>query len=188
MPSTRDPEVGAVVEIEAAQEVLVRLAAPAVLGDDQPGHRFQQLARTQDRSARQVLLPGHALGRRVRDPGHVGGAIGDLDLVEEAEAGVFRGRCGSLVGRFAIGVSAVDGLVWVAVGAIGATKKAERAKRAKRTTVGRRASMLTIRTSHRRGCLRQPANGSTTRSSRSHRAPRGPFHRRQRSPAARPFR
>jgi hypothetical protein len=40
-------EIGAVIEIEAAQEVLVRLAAPAVLRDDDAGHEFEHFGRTQ---------------------------------------------------------------------------------------------------------------------------------------------
>ena len=50
MPSTRDGEVGAVIEIEAAQEVLVRLAVAAVLGDDQPRHDLEHFARAQHRA------------------------------------------------------------------------------------------------------------------------------------------
>ncbi len=38
----RDGEIGAVVEIEAAQEILVGLAVAAVLGDDQAGHDFKR--------------------------------------------------------------------------------------------------------------------------------------------------
>ena len=37
-------EVGAVVEVEAAQEVLVGLAVAAVLRDDQPGHDLEHFA------------------------------------------------------------------------------------------------------------------------------------------------
>ena len=38
MPSTRDGEIGAVVEIEAAQKILVGFALAGMLGDDQPRH------------------------------------------------------------------------------------------------------------------------------------------------------
>ena len=38
----RNGEIGAVVEIEAAQEILVGLAVAAVLGDDQAGHDFER--------------------------------------------------------------------------------------------------------------------------------------------------
>jgi len=44
-------EVGAVVEVEAAQEVLVGLAVAAVLGDDHAGHEFEHLGRAQGRAA-----------------------------------------------------------------------------------------------------------------------------------------
>ena len=40
-------EVGAMVEVEAAQEILVRLAITAVLGDDHTGHEFQHFGRAQ---------------------------------------------------------------------------------------------------------------------------------------------
>jgi hypothetical protein len=47
----RDPdrEIGTVIKVEPAQEVLVRLALPAVLRDDQAGHRFEYFARPQRR-------------------------------------------------------------------------------------------------------------------------------------------
>jgi hypothetical protein len=38
-------QVRAVIEIETAQEILIRLAVAAVLGDDQARHDFQQLSR-----------------------------------------------------------------------------------------------------------------------------------------------
>ncbi len=38
----RDGEIGAVIEIETAQEILVGLAVPAVLGDDQTRHDFER--------------------------------------------------------------------------------------------------------------------------------------------------
>ena len=39
-----DGEIGAVVEIEAAQKILVGFALAGMLGDDQAGHGFQRLA------------------------------------------------------------------------------------------------------------------------------------------------
>ena len=39
-----DGEIGAVVEVEATQEILVGFALAGVLGDDQAGHDFQRLA------------------------------------------------------------------------------------------------------------------------------------------------
>ncbi len=42
-------EVGAVIEIEAAQVILIRLSLAAVLTDDQARHRLQHFARAHDR-------------------------------------------------------------------------------------------------------------------------------------------
>jgi hypothetical protein len=78
----RDPvdagrEIRAVVEIEAAQEILVRLAVARVLGHDESGHGLQQFARAHDRSrlelrARDGALAGrlHLADQRVFDGGH----------------------------------------------------------------------------------------------------------------------
>ena len=49
-------EVGAVIEVEPAQEVLVRLAVARVLGDDQPGHGLQELAATEERQVLEVVV------------------------------------------------------------------------------------------------------------------------------------
>ena len=43
-------EIRAVVEIEAAQEILVGLAAAGVLRDDDAGHRLQDFSRTKNRT------------------------------------------------------------------------------------------------------------------------------------------
>src|SRR5690606_33940181 len=43
-----DGEVGAVVDVEAAEEVLVGFAAAGVLGDDEPGDDFEQFAAPQE--------------------------------------------------------------------------------------------------------------------------------------------
>ena len=53
-------EIGAVVEVEAAQEILVRLAVAGVLGDDQAGHHFQRFAGAQDGHGEQALAGDHA--------------------------------------------------------------------------------------------------------------------------------
>ncbi len=52
MPSTADREIGAVVEIEAAQKVLVGFALAGVLGDDQARHDLQRFAGPRERHAR----------------------------------------------------------------------------------------------------------------------------------------
>ena len=49
-------QVGAVIEVETAQEKLVGLALATVLGGDQPGRRFEQLARAVHGAHLQLLL------------------------------------------------------------------------------------------------------------------------------------
>ena len=51
MPSTIDREIGAVVEVEAAEKVLVGLALAAVLGDDQPRYGLEDLTGAVHRAA-----------------------------------------------------------------------------------------------------------------------------------------
>lgn len=48
-------EVRPVIEIEATQEILVRLAVTRVLGNDQPGHHLEHFARPLQRNGRQTL-------------------------------------------------------------------------------------------------------------------------------------
>ena len=62
MPINQVAKSVAVVEVEAAQIVLVGLAVAAVLGDDQPGHRLEHFGRTQERTGRQLLAAHRALG------------------------------------------------------------------------------------------------------------------------------
>ena len=64
----RDRHVGAMVEVVAAQEILVGLSLAAVLGDDQPGRCFQHFAGPRHRAIID-LLAGHghlACHRRCR--------------------------------------------------------------------------------------------------------------------------
>jgi hypothetical protein len=58
-------EVGAVVEVETAQEVLVGLARPGMLDGDQAGHGFQQLGHAQQGSHGQVGATDRALAGRI---------------------------------------------------------------------------------------------------------------------------
>ena len=53
-----DRNVGAVIEIEAAQEILVGLAFAAVLRHRQAGRRFKEFARARDRT-RVEIVPAH---------------------------------------------------------------------------------------------------------------------------------
>ena len=74
----RGGEVGAVIEVDAAQVVLVRFALAAVLGDDQAGDAFQQLARSQKRPVLELLRRNGAFGRGVGGTDQVV-AVGDID-------------------------------------------------------------------------------------------------------------
>ena len=80
-------EVGAVVEVEAAQEKLVGLARAAVLGHDGAGDGLEHLAHAQERPQADLVLPDDPLGRRRRDADQVGGAALDHDLVQPGVAG-----------------------------------------------------------------------------------------------------
>ena len=72
-------KVGAVIEIEPAQEILVGLAVTRMLGNDQAGHHFQRLAGTENRHAGQTLTGDHALTTRCRNPFQILRLGPDLD-------------------------------------------------------------------------------------------------------------
>ena len=59
-------EVRAVIQIEAAQEILVRLSAARVLRDDDAGNGFQNFPAAQNRAVGQLRRAGRALRRRNR--------------------------------------------------------------------------------------------------------------------------
>ena len=61
-------EVGAVVQIEPAHEVLIGLTAARVLRDDQTRDRLQDLARAEQRTLPQLHRARHADGGRIGDP------------------------------------------------------------------------------------------------------------------------
>src|ERR1700722_711596 len=61
-----DGKISAVVEIEAAQEILVGLAFPAVLRHRQTGGGFEEFARTCDRTSVEVVSTDGHLAREVR--------------------------------------------------------------------------------------------------------------------------
>ena len=54
-PSERDREIRAVVEIEPAEKIPVRLPAAGVLRDDHAGDHFEQFAPTQDWARAQFI-------------------------------------------------------------------------------------------------------------------------------------
>ena len=59
-------EIGAVIQIEASEEVLICLAAAAVLRDDHSGDGLQHLCRPQQRPAFQLPLVYGALASGIR--------------------------------------------------------------------------------------------------------------------------
>ena len=81
----RGGEIRPMVEVEAAQEVLVGFAVTAVLRDDQAGHSLQQFSRPQQGAilqlgARHVALVGGFSGRRGGGCRTVGGDCPKLEL------------------------------------------------------------------------------------------------------------
>ena len=66
-PCHRRREVGAVIEIEAAQIVLVGLALAAVLADDDAGDRFEDVAGPHDRARVELSRGDGALARGLGD-------------------------------------------------------------------------------------------------------------------------
>ncbi len=76
----RGEEVGAVIEIEAAQEILVRLAVAAVLRDDHSGNVLEHFARPQHRPRLDQLRGDGALARGVRGADRVFVVSDDADL------------------------------------------------------------------------------------------------------------
>ena len=70
MPSSVQREIGAVIEVEAAQEILVGLAVAAVLGDDEAGNDLERLGGPRERkgvdlAAGEKLLAGGGDRRRL---------------------------------------------------------------------------------------------------------------------------
>ena len=56
-------KIGSVIQIKTPKVVLIRLARPAVLTGNQPGHSFQHFAGSQQRAYRQFILRHNPLGR-----------------------------------------------------------------------------------------------------------------------------
>ncbi len=56
-------QVRAVIEIEAAQEELVRFAVAAVLSDDQAWHHFHELTGPKHRTQRELLAADNTFAR-----------------------------------------------------------------------------------------------------------------------------
>ena len=79
-------EVGAVVEVEPAQVVLVGLSLAAVLADDQPGYGLEHLGRAHHRAGVELTGGDRALAGRLGDPDQV--LRRPLDVGEVGEGGL----------------------------------------------------------------------------------------------------
>jgi len=74
-------EIGAMVEVEATQEILVSLAVPAVLSHDEPRHGLEHLRRTQQRTVLEYLLRSRSLTRGIPARPNLSGR-GDDDFLQ----------------------------------------------------------------------------------------------------------
>jgi hypothetical protein len=75
-------EIRPVIEVEAADEILVRLPIAGVLRDDETGHRLEQLALTRERAKAQIGGTDVTLGRGRRDADEVVGSSRYADGLE----------------------------------------------------------------------------------------------------------
>ena len=85
----RRREIRAVIEVEAAQVILVGLPLAAVLRDDQSGHGLEDFAGADDRPRAELLLADMALGGGGRDADEIGLATLDHDRRELLGCGRF---------------------------------------------------------------------------------------------------
>ena len=91
-------EVGAVIEVEAAQEILVRLAAAGVLHGDHARHGFEQLGDAQHRPHEQVGAADGALARCLGRADELEAAAEHDDLFEASPCARRRRLCGAAGG------------------------------------------------------------------------------------------
>src|SRR5688572_2179768 len=75
-------EIGAVVEVESAQEVLVRLPVSGVLSRDQARDDLENLAGAQERPVLELLVENRAFARRARRARECNAAGGYDDFIE----------------------------------------------------------------------------------------------------------
>ena len=75
-------EIGAVIQVEAPQEVLVGLACAAVLGHHHAGHQFQHIPGAQNGAQFDLFLADQALGGTGGLADQVQAASGDLDFFQ----------------------------------------------------------------------------------------------------------
>ena len=76
-------KVGAVVEVEAAQVILVRLALSAMLARDESGYCLEHRSRSEDRTRLELPCGDGSLSRRRRDADQVLGRVLDVDEAPE---------------------------------------------------------------------------------------------------------
>ena len=79
-------EVGAVIEIDATQVVLVRLALAAMLADEEAGDALEQLPGAHEGPVLYVLLRDRPLRGRVRAADQIVDGVGDLYGLERLYA------------------------------------------------------------------------------------------------------
>lgn len=79
------------IEIEAAEEKLVRLSRARMLRDDHARHRLHDFPRSQQRPARELLRADHAFIRRAGDADETVRPPGDDNLLQPHRL-VMRGR------------------------------------------------------------------------------------------------
>ena len=86
-------EVRAVVQVEAAKEVLIRLAVAGVLRDDQAGHDLQQFPHPQEWPVLKLFGEHRAFAGRSGRPGQCDPARLDDDLLQIGPRDAAGDRC-----------------------------------------------------------------------------------------------
>ena len=89
-------EVGAVVEVEAANEVLVRLAVAGVLRDDEARDRLEQLAFSRQWAKAEVGRADVSLGGGRCDADEIVRTPGNLNDAERSRSAAVRGDSGAV--------------------------------------------------------------------------------------------
>ena len=74
-------QVGAVIEIVAAQVILIGLPGVGMLDNGEPGRRFEDFSRMGHRARVEVLAGNDHLARHLRDNGSSTGHVGSTGLI-----------------------------------------------------------------------------------------------------------
>ena len=83
MPAIVVAEVGPVIEVEAAQVVLIGFALSAVLADDEPRHGLEHLTGPHDRPIEDLLRGNRPFARGAGNAHEIRGRIGDIRKIGE---------------------------------------------------------------------------------------------------------